>query len=195
MLEVAAIATKSRERAGTFGVSRNDLYVWDEDCQPLYRQAFASAAAIRFETARLGGADMLHVIAFYPGGSGSGYFHQLLAFSPGGDELMPLAPAMLVHGNMGGFHAGKLDSERGDGIAIWDAEWTDGSHYSPHPATMTIYRWVDGGFVGPERLETKEKVPAKPDAAPKALGFAFVDNTREDLFYSIDALIAAPSGP
>ena len=182
-LSVAAVAVKSAEFADALGVSESELRVYDDECRIAYRQVFADAARVRFETARLGGETILHGVAFYPGGSGHGYRHVLLRLSGWGAELEPLAPLPLAHGNRDGFFVGDLGGGRGDGIALWDAEWGEGeSHYEPHFADMILYRWQDGGFVGPERLRTPGKVEAEPNAAPAALGLPFRDATRQELF-------------
>lgn len=191
---VFAVATKSRRHAKSLGVSQTDLLIWTPGCTLAYRQTFGGAPLLRFEEARLGTGELLHVIALYPGGSGSRLQHLLLAMDVLTDP-QPLAPISLAHSNMGGFFVGDLGAGRGPGIALWDAEWSDGGHYSPHPATLIMYRWRGGHFIGPERLRTRGHVPAEPDAAPAALGLPFRDSTRDDLFYSAEALAAAPSVP
>lgn len=182
-LIVAAVAVRSATRGETFGVAETELRVWDADCGPVHRQMFGNAAMLRFETARLGGEAMLHAVAFYPGGSGHSYRHDLLRLGGWGGELVPLAPMPLIHSNMGGFFAGDLGGTRGDGIAMWSADWASGeSHYEPHFADMVLYRWDGRGFAGPERLRTAGKVEAVPDAAPEALGLPFRDATRPEVF-------------
>ena len=81
------------------------------------------------------------------------------------------------------FETGRLGGGRGDGIAMWHADWGSGeSHYAPHFADMVLYRWDGNGFAGPERLRTAARVAAEPDAAPVALGLPFRDSTRPEVF-------------
>lgn len=182
-LVVAAVAVRSEARGETLGVAETELRVWDRECGPVHRQMYGNAAMLRFETARLGGETMLHAVAFYPGGSGHSYRHDLLQLGGWGGELVGVAPMPMVHSNMGGYFVGDLGGARGDGIAMWGADWGSGeSHYAPHFADMILYRWDGTGFAGPERLRTAEKVAAEPDAAPEALGLPFRDSTRPEVF-------------
>jgi hypothetical protein len=191
--EVAAVAIKDPRHAGMFGVSETALFVWEaQECAPAHRQTFPDAPLLRFEQVSLGGQRLLNVVTNAPGGSDGRYRHILLSIDPPGLEA--LAPVSLVHGRMGGFFAGELGGGRGPGIALWNAEWTDGAHHAPHVAEMLLYRWQAGGFAGPERLRTAGPVPAEPDAAPRALGLPFRDSSEGGGgFYSVTALIAAPS--
>lgn len=191
-LLAAAVAAKEPEFAGAFGVSGTEILVWREDCRPVYRQSFSDASVLRFEPASLGGETFLHVVAFYPGGSGHLYRHQLLRFDTLRGELRPLAPLALGHTNMGGFFVGDLGPGRGPGIALWDADWQlDEGHYEPHRVNMTLYRWSDNRFAGPELLVTPGKVEAEPDAGPAALGLPIRDMSGHDLFYPEEKLIGA----
>lgn len=189
---VVAIATKERGTTGRLGVSRSDLYVWDRRCALVFRQTFPSAPLLRFEVTRLAADPILHIIAAYPGGSDVGYRHLLVRADPPFDAQV-LAPMNLFHNSMGGFFVGDLGPGRGPGIALWNARWDSGAHYDPHPATMTLYRWRDGRFAGPEHLATRGPVPAEPDGAPEALGLPFRDSTREERFYPEDLIAEAPA--
>jgi hypothetical protein len=112
------------------------------------------------------------------GGSGNGFRHILLAASD--NSLRRIDQPDFAHSNMGGFYVGDLGGGRGQGVVVWDAEWKAGAHYDPHPYRFTFYRWNGKSFTAPEVLITKDSYTATPDAAPKALGFTFRDQTDQE---------------
>jgi hypothetical protein len=126
----------------------------------------------------LGSQPVVMITTESHGGSGNGFKHVLVAASD--NSLSRIDQPDFAHSNMGGFYVGDLGGGRGSGAVVWNAEWNAGAHYDPHPYRFTFYRWNGKSFAAPEVLVTKEAYPAKPDAAPTALGFTFRDQTNQE---------------
>jgi hypothetical protein len=110
------------------------------------------------------------------GGSGSGFKHRI--FARIGSKFVDVTPSQIGHNNMGGFFFGPLGNGRGNGFVIWEADWTDGAHYDPHPYSATFYEWDGSAFhkageiSNPKKYEIPFPVPA-PDfiGLPKGIHF------------------------
>jgi len=180
--EAVAIAHKGD---GPLGFSYSRAVVYTPQCGVAFQQDFPEAPRSLFSRISLGGKDMLLLTAFYPGGSGCGYRHLILKYGddyPGG-SVLPLAPMDLGHSNMGGFFAGDLGGGQGSGVAVWTPIWDDGeSHYAAHRYQVITYRWTDDRLTGPTVTTSDAKVEAAPDAAAKALGLPYRDQTGQERF-------------
>jgi hypothetical protein len=118
--------------------------------------------------------EFLLVTADDHGGSGSTLTHALLEVTPAGLKRIDLPD--FQHSNMGGLFLGNLGNGSGFGAVVWDAEWTAGAHYDPHPYTFRYYVWENGRFAFLRKTSTTRSYdPSDPDAAPCALRLSFRD--------------------
>jgi hypothetical protein len=104
------------------------------------------------------------------GGSGNAFGHRIFART--GDKFADVTPSPreeIGHSNMGGFFFGPLGKGRGNGFVIWEADWTDGIHYDPHPYKATFYEWDGVAFREAGKASDPKKY-AITDAAPDFIG-------------------------
>jgi hypothetical protein len=149
-------------------------------CEVVYRQTFEGYNSGRVETAVLGTMPVVQLIGAAFGASQNSYTHVLLMPTPSG--FSRITRFALIHSNMGGFYVGDLGSGRGQGIALWDAIWDSGAHYSPHRYSITFYRWAGSEFLSPERIVTSQEFNPAPNEATVKLGWTVRDQTDQDRF-------------
>ena len=110
------------------------------------------------------------------GGSGNGLSHSIFSY---GDEKLAAAgidwkdlakhQTGLQHTNMGGIYVGQLGPGHGNGLVMWEADWTDGAHYDPHPFDVYYFSWDGRSFTLSQHINTGSKYD--PEAAkPEFLG-------------------------
>jgi hypothetical protein len=126
----------------------------------------------------LDGDNFLLVTAADHGGSGSMLTHVLLEVTSAGLKRIGLPDVR--HSNMGGFFVGDLGKGIGAGAVVWEADWTAGRHYDPHPYTFVYYRWVNSKFTLLRKMTTvRSYESSNPDAVIKGLGLGFGDLSLE----------------
>jgi hypothetical protein len=146
-------------------------------CRTVYEIAMRGSGAV-VRPINSGGRSFLLVTSEERGGSGSLLTHSLLEFGHGG--LKQIALPVAQHSNMGGFFFGDLGRRDGLGTVIWDANWSDGAHYAPHPYTFRYYHLKGQKFILSREITTPGRYdPTSPDDAPEGLGLGFMDQSLE----------------
>lgn len=123
----------------------------------VFHDAVEGARTARVDVLRLPwfhGVDVIR--AFRGDASPYNYNHQIL--SEIGGKLIDVTPAERIgHTGLGGFYIGPLGHGRGNGLAVWDASWSDGDIGEPFPFIAILYRWTGSGFTPIDRLESDRK--------------------------------------
>jgi len=129
--------------------------------------------ADQFSTARVDALDFswfqgFDIVSEFLGVSGSSFSHRL--FVRLDKKFVDVTPKdEMTHTNMGGFFFGPLPTANGKGFVIWEADWTDGAHYDPHPYKARFYEWNGSSFKPAGDLSTPQKY-AITAAAPDFIG-------------------------
>jgi hypothetical protein len=151
-----------------------------DNCQPLFNGTMNDVDSGRIEVRSMAGTPVVHLVGRRAGGSGDLYRHAILL--PRLKIMTLLTPFDLSHTNMGGFFVGDFGHGGGSGIAIWDADWNSGTHYSPHPYQITTYRWDGTRFLPPTTETTKQQYEPSPDDMPEKMNLPFRDQTQQGEF-------------
>lgn len=110
------------------------------------------------------------VVSQFVGASGSSFQHRL--FARQGESFVEVSPpGGLTHTNVGGFFFGPLGRGRGNGFALWDADWSvGGAHYDPRPYKGAFQRWDGAAFQPAGEMTEPDKHRLGSSKAPDFLG-------------------------
>jgi len=154
--------------------------------KPFLAYEITNANTARIDTFHFPWLTGIDIASESLGGSGDGFAHEIFGLIDG--KLIDVTPTGgLNHTNMGGFYIGPLGKGLGVGIAVWDADWTDGAHYDPHPYVVQYYTWNGTKFVPTRKIASKEsydpsgstpafiEVPAGRDFNSRGDSFPFAE--------------------
>ncbi len=149
-------------RAGDF--FDPSLTVFDEHCEPVWRQSFPGLGEVGFEVLSVPGGPLLHVVGrsvFYPVGRDV-FDHEILDASSG--SVAAVSPAGLRSDGARTAYVGPIDRHAELGLVVTTYTGSTAAHARLRASRSLVYRWrgyrradrtTMHAFAGPEVLHAK----------------------------------------